>query len=505
MARPISQRNGSNVLVLDMGTSSLHCLVADSMGNPVATASTPISYYTPDDCSSLAKEFDPDLTMDKLGQLTAKALRDGDIDGDSISAIGICSQRQGMVFLDNNGREVYSGPNVDLRAFFEGAEIDEQHGKEIYRITGHTPSFLLAPARLQWFRKNRAPVYEKTRSVLTIAGWLAYRLTGSLLCEPSLEAEAGLLDLNSRDRSPDLMDKLGVPLSLLPPTNTSSGTLQNDVAASWGLNPGIPVIVAGADTQCGLLGMGLRHEGEAGAILGWSGALQMVTSRPCFDKRMRTWVGCHVVEGAWIAESNLGDSGNSYRWLKDTLLGSQATFEEAEKQAREAPVAPNEVFSLTGPGPASSFRSGLRLGGLLFPTPLSFQETTRGQLFRAALENLSYSVKSNLGILAEVTGLCPQVLYLGGGMADSHTLAATLANVLGFSVRRSKITQVSARGAALVAASYASRSRTLEQALEAAALDYDQIDPGSASEIVQYAEGFSNWLRLYERLEWDQD
>ena len=505
MARPNSDRNGNNVLVLDMGTSSLHCLVADSMGNPIATASTPISYYTPDGCSSLAKEFDPELTVDKFRQLTAKALQDGDIDGISVSVIGICSQRQGMVFLDDNGREVYSGPNVDLRAFFEGAEIDEEYGEEIYGITGHTPSFLLAPARLQWFRKNRAFVYEKTRSILTIASWLAYRLTGSLLCEPSLEAEAGLLDVSTRDRSPVLMDKLGVPLSLLPPIHQPSGPIQNSVAASWGLNPEIPVIVAGADTQCGLLGMGLRQDGETGAVLGWSGALQMITGRPCFDERMRTWVGCHVVQTAWIAESNLGDSGNAYRWLKDTLLGSDATFEEAEQQAQEAPATPDEVFAFTGAGPGSSLKSGLRLGGLLFPTPLSFQETTRGQLFRAALENLSYSVKSNLGILSEVTGVYPQVLYLGGGMADSYTLATTLANLLGIPVRRSKMTQVSARGAALVTASYVTPTSTLEQTVDAAGLDFDEVDPGSASEIAQYAEGFSNWLHLYERLEWNQD
>ena len=496
------------ILALDVGTSFLHCLLADSLGRPIATASAPMRYFTPDGCPPLAKEFDPESVLDTMGQLTVEVLKGNGIRKSDISAISVTSQRQGVVFLDDKGKEVYSGPNVDLRAIFEGAALDEELGGEIYATTGHFPSMLLAPARLRWFRECRPSIYDKTCTILTVAGWLAYRLTGNPLSEPSLDAEAGLLDIRTRQRSPGLMDRQGVPASLLPPLSapgTSESALSRQMADLWGLRQGIPVVIAGPDTQCGLVGMGLMKEGQAGVVIGWSGALQMLTSRPRYDEGRRTWLGCYPQDGLWVAESNLGDAGNAYRWLKDILLGTDGTFQEAERLASQAPAAAEGVAAFLGPGPVSSFKAGLRLGGLFFPTPLSFQETSREQLLRSALESIAYSVKANLGTLVEVTGLKPEALYLGGGMASSRTLATTLSSVLVLPVRRSTLPSVSARGAALAAAVSTNPSVTLEQAAEAATVDCEEVKPGRASEIAQYEGSYHQWLDLYERLGWNQE
>ena len=499
----------SYLLALDMGTSALHCLLADPLGSPIATTSAPLGYFTPEGCPSLAREFDPEIVLNTVAQLVGEVLTGNGVRGGDIATIGITGQRQGMVFLDVKGKELYSGPNIDLRCIFEGAAMDEELGEEIYATTGHFPSLLLAPARLRWFRENRPQIYDKTSTILTIAGWLTYRLTSSLTSEPSLECEAGLLDINGRQRSPSLMGKLAVPLSLLPPLSPLSlegvpaGTLSQQVAAPWGLRAGIPVFIVGPDTQCGLLGMGLTKDGQAGAVIGWSGALQVITSRPCQDEERRTWAGCYPLEGMWVAESNIGDAGNAYRWLKDTLLGSSASFEDAEQLARQASAASEGVMACLGPGPASSMKEGLKMGGLFFPSPLSFQETTSGQLFRAALENIAYSVKANLDTLGKVTGLNPQVLYLGGGMSRSWTLATTLATVSGLPVRRSITPQVSARGAALAAAAATNPSLTLEQAAKAASDDCEELEPGPASETAQYQQYYHQWLHLYRRLAWD--
>ena len=514
MSRPAFARNDKYILALDVGTSSLHCLLADSLGTPVATASAPMSYYTPDGCPALAREFDPELTLSTLGQLSEKVLSEEGVKGKDISAIGVTSQRQGVVFLDDEGREIYSGPNIDLRAIFEGSAIDEELGDEIYATTGHSPALLLAPARLRWFCENRPLIYDKVRTILTIAGWLAYRLTGNTMSEPSLEGETGLLDIGRRERCGALMDKLGVAPSLLPPLSRGgvpAGTLTHPTAALWGLELETPVFIAGPDTQCGLLGMGLAKEGQAGAVIGWSGSLQMLTSRPHYDAGMRTWAGCYPfgsaqgrpLEDLWVVESNLGEAGGAYRWLKDTLMGSDASFEDVEQLAQQSVAASEGVVAFLGPSPVSSLKAGLRTGGMFFPTPLSFQETSRGQLLRAALENVAYSVKANLTTLTEVTGLDIRTLYFGGGMSSSRTLATALASVLGFPVRRSIKPQVSAGGAALAAALYSDPSLTLEQGVDAAANDCEDVSPGTASEIAQYQEGYRQWLHLYKRLEWE--
>lgn len=493
---------GKSVLALDVGTNSLHCMLADLEGRPLSEASAPIEYFTPDGCPSLAREFDPRAVLDGLGRLVGEVLTGSGNGAEDLCAIGVTGQRQGEVFLDGDGREIYCGPNIDLRAVFEGASMDEYLGGEIYATTGHRPSLLLAPARLRWFRQHRPSVFEAIRSVLTVPGWLAYRLTGNRVSEASLEAEAGLLDVATGERPWALLDRLGVPGSFLPdvsPGPLTAGVLTGSAAAPWELPGGVPVVVAGPDTQCGLLGMGLARPGQTGAVLGWSGALQVLTPAPRHDEAGRTWLGRYPVQELWTAESSLGDAGNAYRWLKDTLLGPDASFEEADRLAVENATDHGSVAALLGPAPVSPWQAGLRMGGLLFPTPLSFQDTSRGQLLRAALEGMAFSLKAHLGILREVSGGDTGVLHLGGGMSRSRTLAGILANVLGALVKRSAVPHVSAMGTAVAVASTLD-SLSLDQMVEAATVDFEEVEPGSATEIARYREQYEQWLELYHRL-----
>ena len=502
MVRSGPSRDDGYVLALDVGTSALHCLLADGLGRPVAEASSPMTYTASEDLTPLAKEFDPGQVMEALRALTKGVVARAGIAGEGIRAVGVTSQRQGVVFLNEDGLELYCGPNTDARAAFEGAAIDGQMGKEVYATTGHFPSMILAPARLRWFRHHCPAIFERTRTVLTVAGWVAYRLTGRLMSEASLDGEAGLLDISSRERSSSLAEALELESSILPPLSPGLPTsdLSPLIGSLWGLPAGIPVVVAGPDSQCGLVGMGLRRPGRAGAVLGWSGALQVLTSEPTFDGDMRTWVGCHPLDGMWVAESSLGDAGNAYRWLKDTLLGPEASFEETEELARQAPSA-DGVMAFMGPGPGSAPNAGLRVGGLLFPSPVAFQEAGRGQIFKAALESIAYSLSSNLSTLRQVTGQNLEAPNLGGGMACSRTLATVLANVLGSPVRRSTQRNVSARGASMIAA--VQTGADLDEMMEEASSDFEEVQPGAPTETAQYQEHHRQWLRLYQRLEWD--
>ena len=494
------------VLALDFGTSALHCLLADSLGKPIDSADAPISYSRPESGSSLAREFDPESVLYQFRQITARLLRKQGTRPEDISAIGLTGQRGGIVFADAEGRELYCGPNVDLRAVFEGAALDEEMGREIYTATGHLSASMLAAAHLRWAREHAPQIYDRTRTIFTLASWLAYRLTGERASEPSLDSEAGLLDVNTRQRNSALMSQMGIPENLLPPLSLATepvGRLSKLAAEAWGLEPGTPVVISGPDTQCGLLGMGLLEVGQAGAVIGWSGSVQILTPGPCHDvPETRTSVGCFPVEGLWVAESNMGDAGNAYRWLKETLFNGQASYEEIDALALSSANSSEGVVALLGPSPVTAMRAGLQMGGLLFPTPLTFQDTSRGDLFHAALENIAFSVRSNLATLLEVTGLDPPAIHLGGGMARGRGLATILAAVLGRSVRRSLIYQASGRGAAMTAAVAAEPSLTIHQVAQEAAGDFEAVEPGLASNVARYQESYGQWLDLYERLRW---
>ena len=205
----------ANLLGLDFGTSALHCMVADPQGRCLADCHAPIRYFTPEGESELTREFDPQEVLDTAARLTVRALAQANVAPSDVAAVGITSQRHGLVFLDDDGREIFISPNVDLRAAFEGAALQEEMGPALYEATGQFPAMLLAPAKLRWLENNRPALRKRVASILTVAGWLAVKLTGSPACEPSLAAGVGLLDPRSVNRDGTMLSKMGVPPSLL--------------------------------------------------------------------------------------------------------------------------------------------------------------------------------------------------------------------------------------------------------------------------------------------------
>ena len=133
------------VLAVDAGSSGGRALVFDLQGNMLSSVAREWAYHVPDEAGPLGKEFSPEEFWGYICGLILEAVREAAVAPADIVAVSSASQRQGVVFLDSNGIELYAGPNTDLRAIIEGFSIDGQHGSEVYGITGHAPSLMLTP------------------------------------------------------------------------------------------------------------------------------------------------------------------------------------------------------------------------------------------------------------------------------------------------------------------------------------------------------------------------
>ena len=478
-------------------------MVADSRGRPLADNHSPIRYFTPEGESELTREFHPQEVLDAAAALISRTLSSAKVPPSSIAAVAITGQRHGLVCLDEHGRELFVSPNVDLRAAFEGAALQEELGDELYHAAGQFPAMLLAPAKLRWLHANRPDTHAAVAHVLTIAGWLAFKLTGRIADEPSLAAGVGLLHVPTTRRNNTTLAKMGVPQSQVPPLSPAGdvvGDIQPKAAKSWGLPPGAPVTLAGADTSTGLLGMGLTHPGDTGLVAGWSAAIQSVTPSPQHDPQARAWFGPSTVSGRWVSEVNLGDVGNAHRWLKDLLLGPNATFEQADALAAAASVGSNGSLAYLGPAPISAPEAGLRRGGLLFATPLQYRAPNPADALRAFWESLAYAIKANLTTLERASGHPVTVLHLGGGMARSGLFAAVLASVTGREVRRSANPHVTLLGALATASVAAGLHPNLAQAAEDFAPQWLVSDP-DPSDALEYEDFYQQWNLLYHRIQ----
>lgn len=487
-----------HLLAFDAGTSGVRALIARPGAGTVAVARREWQYETTPEIAPFGKAFDAERFWSILSEAARAALKDAGLAGKDIAAVGVTSQRLGVVVIDRDGRALFTGPNVDARAFVEGLGIDAQMAGRVYASTGKLPSLLLAPARLRWLRNHRAADFERAAAVLAIGDWVAYRLTGELRSERSLAGDCGLLDISTRERNTELLAELDVPDRLLPPLVRSdeiAGAVTSGAAKETGLAAGTPVVIAGGDTQCALLGMGVTEPGEVGIAAGWSCPLQQVTAEPRIDVQRRTWTSLHVVPDRWVVESSTANAGQVWDWWCHTLLGDgAAALEEAAALVEQASTLGGDVFALLGPAAMNAGAMGLHQGGVLLTTPLAVGAVGRAELLRAALENIAYALRANLEQAEDVTGQPATRIAAGGGLTRVPLFARVLADALGRPVEVARDADVTGRGAAILAA------RGIGAANEGLAAGMEQTEPEAAAAAIHQSK-YERWRRLGQALD----
>jgi autoinducer 2 (AI-2) kinase len=497
---------GKYVLAVDAGSSGIRSLITDLEGHMVSFVRQEVYCDTPSEIAPLGRQFDPAALWDAICQVTRRAIAEAELTPDSIVAASAASLRLGVALLDRSGHELYIGPNNDVRALVEGIAIDAECGGDVCRITGHMPSFLFTPARLRWFQANCPDIYERIATVFSINDWIVYRLCGQRVSEVSSNCDMGLMDVSKPDWSTELVEMLDLPREIYP-EKVNSGTHIGEVTATaarqTGLAAGTRVVAGGADTQCGLLAMGVMEEGHVGIVAGWSTPVQMVTERPMLDAKGRLWTCCHILPKKWVLESNAGESGRIYEWLKE-LMSIEAegadVYTTLDGLAQEASPGADGVIAFLGPRVMDMSHLGPSLGGFIFPITTSVTNIERKHLVRAALENLCFAFKANCDRLQEVSRFGVKDVSIGGGLAQSRLLMQMLSDMLNMPMAAYEVAQVSAIGTAMCAAVGSAMYENLEQAVEVMRPTPSIIEP-DPQRSQEYIQSYGRWRTTHEWLE----
>ncbi|MFW9779712.1 MAG: FGGY family carbohydrate kinase, partial [Candidatus Heimdallarchaeota archaeon] len=268
-------------LTLDAGTSGGKCAIIDEKGEFCSIIKTAWSYVPVEELEPYGFMFHPDQFWQILLRLMVTAIGRAKISPSDIVAITATSQRHGCVFLDGNGMEIYAGPNRDAR----GLEVDIEDyfdPVELYEITGHGPPFILPLARLLWFQDNEEEIFGQIKHLLTIDGWVNFRLTGKYTIHDSAAAETMLFDIRNRTWSEPILEECEIPHEILPerfPIGAYIGDVAEDLVNRLGLQSKTPVMMAPADTQVSLLGCGAYQKGDLGIVAGSTMPIQLIVDQ----------------------------------------------------------------------------------------------------------------------------------------------------------------------------------------------------------------------------------
>ena len=440
-------------LGLDVGTSGVKAILVTETGAVEAAATAPLSLSTPQPGWA---EQDPEswwaASQTAIRGVLARA------SAARVAAVGISGQMHSSVFLDREGKVIRPALLwCDGRTTAQCREIEARVGGE-----SRLRDLVCNPAlegftlpKVLWLRSQEPAAFARLATVLLAKDFVRLRLTGDAATEPSDASGTLMYDPARLTWSRELMEALGLPLSLLPPVGGSSevlGRLSGEAARLTGLAAGTPVVGGGADNACGAAGVGVVTPGEAVSSWGTSGTVLAPTSEPRVDPALRAHTFCHVAPRTWYVMGVVLSAGGSFAWYRDQLARDRAGSDQAddrlvEEAAGVPPGADGVTFLPYLQGERTPHRNASLRGAFV---GLSLAHT-RAHLTRAVLEGVCFALKDSVEILREL-GVAPGYLLLTGGGARNPFIRRLQADVFGLPVTTVNREEGPAYGAALLAA-----------------------------------------------------
>ncbi len=500
--------SGELLLAIDAGTGSCRAVLFDPDGSQAAIGQREYSHpELPGHPGS--QVFETEANWELICACIREALDAAGVSGDAVAAVSATSMREGMVLYDARGDEIWACPNVDSRAGDEATELVRSGAaQEIYDHAGDWVA-ITAPARFLWIARNEPDVFASIAHVGMLGDWILTKLSGAFVTDPSLGSSSGMFELADRDWSDRVLEICGLDRSVFPDVvepGTVVGTVTRAAAEQTGLREGTPVVAGGADTQLGLLGIGVTQPGRFTVVGGSFWQSTVVLDEPLIDPQARLRTLCHSVPDRWMIEGIGFYCGIVMRWFRDAFCEAELAeaardgvdvYDLLERKAASLPPGSNGVFGI--------FSNLMQANRWVHASPgfVGFDvgnaaNTGRIECFRAIEESAAYVARGHRGIVEEIAGIEIADAVLTGGAAKGTLWPQIVADVLGLPVRVPVVKESTALGAAIYAGVGAGLYDDAGAAAERLVRFERTFEPDAAAADA-YAELYDRWLEIYRR------
>ena len=488
------------ILSHDLGTTGDKATLVDRDGGVVAavTVGYPASFG-----AGGRAEQDPTDWWTAVADATQRLLVESAVAPGDVDVVSFSGQMMGVVPVDGAGEPVR--PAIiwaDTRSGAQVRDIARSVSVErCYAITGHRLNPTYSLSKVAWLRDTEPGAFARTRRVLQAKDWVAFRLTGRMVTDPSDASGTNAYDQRSGDWSDELLDAAGLRRDLFPeivPSTTVIGTVTTAAALETGLLAGTPVVIGGGDGPTAALGAGIVSAADgAYAYLGSSSWVSVSADQPLHDPAMRSMTFNHVVPGAYVPTATMQAGGASLSWIADvlaprredryrTLLAAAAGARAADDGLYFLPYLLGERSPYWNPAARAAF-VGLHI------------DHGPANLTRAVLEGVAFNLATGLRAFTE-NGVTVDAVSAIGGAANSGLLLDVFADVWDVPVvARSLVDEANSLGAAVVGGVGVGIFEDFDVARHLSSLgDRHEPDPARHRELETAYETF---VDLYERLE----
>jgi glycerol kinase len=423
------ENNSPIILAIDQGSGSTKALAINLNGEVLAQSEVKIATSFP---QPGWVEQDPE----EIWQSVVTASKEIS-ESHRISAVGLSIQRESVLFWDRTtGKALSKVITWQDRRASELAEKQAKNAAKVKAISGLELDPMFSALKAQWLLENNN--FNKSDICIgTIDSWIAFKLGAGHIVEVGSASRTQLLDIQSGNWSPELLSIFGITADQLPRVCASDEKHICTNMQALGLTNEVPLSGIMGDSHAALF----AHKGwKAGifkATFGTGTSLMGLTET---NPQTIAWSIDNKFTRA--AEANILSTGSTLVWLSE-LLGT--TPDELAKLAPESTEQVEIVPAFNGLGApwwdreATGIIAGLTRG------------STRADLAAAALRSTAAQINDVIEDFAK-SNIEIDSLYADGGGARNQYLMQMLADLSGKKIRSSQLLELSAFGAAMVAA-----------------------------------------------------
>jgi len=444
---------GKHILAIDQGTTSTRAIAFDLDFTPRAAAQVELTQHYP---HPGWVEHDAEEIWTATLQVCREAIERVGGAG-NIAAIGITNQRETTVVWDRQ-----SGAPVHKAIVWQDRRTSEQcaalraagHEERVQAATGLLLDPYFSATKIAWIL-DRDPAL-RTRAERgelafgTIESFLIWRLTqGRVHASDITNASRTLLfDISKRAWSDEMCALFNVPRNLLPEVRACDAHFGDTDPAHFGV--ALPIHGAAGDQQAALVGHGCFKPGMAKATFGTGAFLVMNMGEkpPRSANRLLGTIGYQSRDQfAYALEGSIFSAGATMQWLRDGLkLIKTSADSEAIARSLEDNGGVYLVPAFAGLGaPQWNAEARGTITGLT-------RDSRLDHIVRAGLEAVGYQTADLLDALRADGAPRIDSLLIDGGLTANAWAMQFLADVCEVEVARPQFQEVTALGAAKLAA-----------------------------------------------------
>jgi glycerol kinase len=454
-------------------------------------------------------EHDAAEIWERTQEVITGALKQANILGSDLAAIGITNQRETTVAWDvTTGRPLHNAIVwQDTRTADYLATFSQQIRDEITHKTGLAIAPYFAGSKMRWLVKNSAAVQSAiaagTARFGTIDSWLLWNLSGGVrsgvhFTDVTNASRTLLMNLETLQWDEKLLAQFEIPRSVLPEIKSSS-EIYGATDPHGPLGSSVPIAGILGDQHAAMVGQVCFARGESKTTYGTGNfALLNTGTEIVRSKNGLLTTVCYKFgdkPAMYALEGSVAVTGSAIQWLRDQL-GIINHAAETEALASSVTDTAGIYFVPAFSGLfAPYWRSDAR-GVIVGLT----RAATKAHLARAALEAICYQTRDVMDAMVADSGVPMTEMRVDGGITANSLCMQMQADIMGIDITRPLITETTALGAAYAAGLAIGFWKDTDE-LKKQWQQSRRWNPTSTVEERQ--EGYAGWKKAIERtLNW---